>query len=77
MVESGLLEVCWEFVWGTLGWYFCILLRFIGVFEFSYVFVLGVFVVLIVPFLFGLFVCLNVVWVGGVITGVPHLRENH
>ena len=32
-------------------------------FEFSYVVVLGVFVVLIVPFLFGLFFCLNVVWV--------------
>ena len=54
-MEGGLLEVCWEFVGGTLGWYFCILLRFIEVFEFSFVFVLGVFVVFIVLFLFCLF----------------------
>ena len=58
-MEGGLLEVCWEFVGGTLGWYFCILLRFIEVFEFSFVFVLVVFVVFIVLFLFCLFVCLS------------------
>ena len=56
-MENGLLGV----FLGTLGWYFCILFRFIGVFEFSYLFVLGVFVFLIIPFCLVCLFFLNVV----------------
>ena len=64
------MEVCWEFVGGKSGWYFCISFKVYWSVKTFLMFVDSLwFVFVIVPFLFCLFVfvCLNVVGVCGFI----------